>query len=160
MTQFLGDIKPGFYRLLHGTDQFSRKHQPFSDLLFPLVRKSLNVSLADANYAETFDFFEYLLALLYVDGELLKGRDRPSWAPAGSFVWRDRYLEHADISRKVQRQPAELVGNGQHCRLASSVATSLVLNGRTSYSRLFLRTTADRLISSFAPTQTKQRTGA
>lgn len=110
VARFLGDMRPGFYRLLKQTDPYGLKYQPFSDLLFPLVHNVLNVSLDNMIYEETFDFFEYLLALLYVDGELLKGSDRPSWAPAGSFVWRNRYSEHADISRKVQRQLVDLGG--------------------------------------------------
>jgi len=108
MARFLGDIRPGFYRLLKQTEQYGLKFQPFSDLLFSLVRNALNVSLDNTIYEETFDFFEYLLALLYVDGELLQGKDHPSWAPAGSFVWRNRYSEHADTSRRVQRQLADL----------------------------------------------------
>jgi hypothetical protein len=108
VAHFIGDIRPDFYGLLKRTEQYARHYQPFSDLLSPLVLTALALSVDKAVFEKTFDLFEYLLALLYVDEELLSGAERPSWAPGGSFLWRNRYSDHMDISERVQRQFVDL----------------------------------------------------
>jgi hypothetical protein len=68
-----------------------RRHTPLNDHLFGVLRDTLRSVLpSDDEYAEQFDRFEYLLALVYVDLNLTPGRSA-SWCPVGRFGWRDRW---------------------------------------------------------------------
>lgn len=62
-----------------------RRYTPVSDYLADQLRPALRDYLPDnRRYEETFDLFEYLMALIYLD---LTG---DSWSPIGSFGWRYR----------------------------------------------------------------------
>ena len=59
-----------------------REYTPVSNHLFDLLRPVLLDYLPDnRKYTDTFDMFEYFLALIHVD--LVRG----SWVPAGRFIW-------------------------------------------------------------------------
>jgi hypothetical protein len=61
----------------------AREYTPVSNYLFDLLRPLLHDYLPDdSRYEETFDTFEYLLALTYMD------LVRESWSPIGRFGWR------------------------------------------------------------------------
>jgi hypothetical protein len=60
-----------------------RKRTPVNDYLFDLLRPMLRDYLpGDTEYEETFDIFEYVLSLTYLD---ITGE---SWSPMGRFGWR------------------------------------------------------------------------
>ncbi|MEN3054895.1 MAG: SIR2 family protein [Candidatus Methanosuratincola petrocarbonis] len=64
----------------------ANEYTPLSNYLFDLLRPLLRDYLPDdTRYEETFDTFEYLLALTYMD------LVRESWSPTGRFMW--RYIE-------------------------------------------------------------------
>jgi len=64
------------------------EYTPLSNYLFDHLRPLLRDYLPDdAEYEETFDIFEYLLALTYMD--LVCG----TWSPIGRFAWRYRHGE-------------------------------------------------------------------
>ena len=61
----------------------SRRHTPMSDHLFEILREPLREIIADDDeFMYYFDYFEYILALAFLD---LMGDD---WAPIGCFGWR------------------------------------------------------------------------
>jgi len=60
-----------------------REYTPVNNYLFDLLRPLLHDYLPDdVRYEETFDTFEYLVALTYMD------LVRETWAPIGRFGWR------------------------------------------------------------------------
>ena len=62
-----------------------REYTPVSNYLLDLLRPVMHDYLPDdTKYEETFDIFEYLLALTYMD--LM----HDSWSPLGAFGWRYR----------------------------------------------------------------------
>lgn len=67
---------------------FEGRKTPMSDHLFEVLRNGLiDLIPDDQKYEECFDKFEYYLALLYADYELISGNNEP-WAPTGCFQWR------------------------------------------------------------------------
>jgi hypothetical protein len=57
-----------------------------------------------STYENIFDYFEYLLSLLYVDWELHSGDGKASWTPAGRFIWRHRHAPERGISGRIHRE--------------------------------------------------------
>ena len=70
-----------------------REYTPENNHIFDVLREPLRSYLSDdKKYEETFDIFEYLLGLTYLDLTLEKESSR-AWAPWGCFIW--RYRRHA-----------------------------------------------------------------
>ena len=90
-------------RLLPGYD---RRHTPASDYIFERLRAPLReYTPRDDDYLSNFDYFEYLLALVYVD---LHHRDREDawWGPIGCFGWRGRNYGAAGAIVKIDNELA------------------------------------------------------
>jgi hypothetical protein len=78
------DVMENLGTLLPGKE---RNHTPVSDHLYELLRSLLHEYLPDdRRYQETFDYFEYMLSLVYAD--LLNRQKGRVWAPFGRFTWR------------------------------------------------------------------------
>ncbi len=79
-------------------------YTPANNHIFDILREPLRPYLPDdKKYKETFDIFEYILGLTYVDlvykGEIDKKVEYPElrpdiWAPFGCFTW--RYLRYGE----------------------------------------------------------------
>jgi len=68
-----------------------RRNTPLSDHLSSALREPFRGLIpADQVFELTFDVFEYVLSLLYVDLKYPSSQlpSDPIWAPAGSFAWR------------------------------------------------------------------------
>ena len=79
-------------------------YTPLNDHLFKVLREPLReVVPSDEEYAEFFDLFEYLLALVYVDSQATDGASTP-WFPVGRFGWRSRWRQTPAV---VERLAAE-----------------------------------------------------
>ena len=78
-----------------------KNYTPVSDYLFQLLREPLRELIPrEANYQESFDRFEYLWTLTYVDlREQLKSSRR--WA-IGRYLWRD--VQHHEFDRTILAQ--------------------------------------------------------
>lgn len=78
-----------------------KNYTPVSDYLFGILREPLRELIPrDAQYEESFDRFEYLWTLTYVDlREQLRSSQR--WA-IGRYLWRD--VQHYDFSKTVLSQ--------------------------------------------------------
>jgi len=97
--QSLNEKMPGIYKLqvwsvFEGMFKWvprpdaDREYTPVNYYLCDLLRPMLRDYLPDdTRYEETFDTFEYLLALTYMD------LVRDSWSPRGRFAWLYRYPE-------------------------------------------------------------------
>lgn len=71
-----------------------REFTPASNRIVELLMPLLHDYLPDeTEYEQTFDIFEYLLALTYMD--LVKD----SWSPLGRFKWRYSFMGHFDNER-------------------------------------------------------------
>jgi hypothetical protein len=80
-----------------------REYTPVNNYLFDLLRPLLRDYLPDdTRYEETFDTFEYLLALIYMD------LVRETWAPIGRFGWRYKYEEAWERSPLAEFARVEL----------------------------------------------------
>jgi len=80
-----------------------REYTPVNNYLFDLLRPLLHDYLSDdMRYEETFDTFEYLLALTYMD------LVRETWAPIGRFGWRYRHGETWERSPLAEFARVEL----------------------------------------------------
>lgn len=78
-----------------------RRPTPVSEYLFDKLRLPLlEYAPRDDEYQLKFDYFEYLLALVYVD---LKGEEsgNSGWGPIGCFGWRGRYGNQSSVMAKV-----------------------------------------------------------
>lgn len=78
-----------------------KNYTPVSDYLFEVLREPMREIIPrDAQYEESFDRFEYLWTLTYVDlREQLKSGQR--WA-IGRYLWRD--VRHYDFTKTVLSQ--------------------------------------------------------
>lgn len=65
-------------------------HTPASDYLFDLIHPLMETILPQKyRYADCFDLFEYLLALVFAD--LREKVSSDLWGPIGRFGWKNRY---------------------------------------------------------------------
>ena len=72
-----------------------------SEHLFEVLRDPLRETVArQADFEESFDCFEYLLALVYSD---LKAAKEYIRAPLGSFAWRHHYEPQRSVIHKLDR---------------------------------------------------------
>jgi len=86
-----------------------RTHTPLNNHLFNVLREPLREAVAsDEDYADQFDRFEYLLALVYVDLQLSPGNEE-SWFPVGRFGWRNRWTDSPQV---VARMSEEIDASG------------------------------------------------
>ena len=69
-------------------------HTPASDYLFDILRPLIETILPqEYRYADRFDRFEYLMALVFADLREKSRQETSSndfWGPIGRFVWRQR----------------------------------------------------------------------
>jgi hypothetical protein len=83
-----------------------RRYTPVSDHLCDVLREPLREILPeDDAYEDTFDRFEYLLALVYTD--LREKQNLPLGAPIGRFGWRNRDFAKRHIATLVESEVAE-----------------------------------------------------
>jgi hypothetical protein len=79
-----------------------RRKTPISQHLEALLREPFRDLLPDERvYMETFDLFEYLLAMTYMDQT-----DNLGWAPVGCFAWRYEFDESAPantVAREIDK---------------------------------------------------------
>ena len=96
----LGVLDDDLSRQLPGRE---RSYTPVSDQLFEVLREPLRELLPDdTQYAERFDRFEYLLALVYAD--ILVEQGESLWGPIGRFGRRDDYR----IARVIESEVTEM----------------------------------------------------
>jgi hypothetical protein len=89
---------------------YEQRRTPFSDYLFEHLRPVLRPIVPDdALYADIFDRFEYLTALVYADNRE-RIRKLGFWAPVGRLAWRrERYppsTAASDIAEESKREGA------------------------------------------------------
>jgi len=87
-------------------------YTPLSDHLFVVLRDPLREYLpSDAEYEQTFDWFEYLLCLCHCDAgvsrsDLQRRRDKDPdftlWASVGRFAWKGRDEGEANIQAETE----------------------------------------------------------
>mgnify|MGYP003582241423 CR=1 FL=1 len=79
----------------------TKKHTPTSEMLFGRLKVYLSELLADEfQYNDTFDYFEYILALMYLH------HVDESWFPIGRFAWKNRRGLQKDSIVQVKQQEA------------------------------------------------------
>jgi len=88
------------------------RYTPLSDHLFEILRDPLREYLhSDAEYDQTFDWFEYLLCLCHCDAEVSRSDLRQSkakdpnftlWASVGRFGWKGRYEGESSIQAETE----------------------------------------------------------
>lgn len=69
-------------------------HSPISDYLYSYLKSFMKLIIpVDSNYDKFFDYFEYILALLYIDRKYttFKEDEGNIWGPIGRFRWRYAY---------------------------------------------------------------------
>jgi hypothetical protein len=92
-------------RLLYEPEQ--RLKTPVSDYLFGILRAHLsNLLLDDAEYESAFVGFEYFVSLMLFHYQLKTRPDWPSYAPVGSYIWRERHSRNNTIDR-LRREAEE-----------------------------------------------------
>jgi SIR2-like protein len=94
-------LDPALVQALPG---MARRKTPMSQYLETLLRESVRDLLPDDPiYPATFDRFEYLLAMAYMDQS-----DNLSWAPAGCFAWRYELDNESSPARSVARDISKM----------------------------------------------------
>lgn len=79
-------------------------HTPLSNHIFQVLREPLRAQVpSDDEYAEFFDQFEYLAALVYVDIHHASDQSR-RWFPMGRFAWRDRWNGLPGMINRVENE--------------------------------------------------------
>ncbi len=88
------------------------RQTPLSDRLFEVLRDPLREYLpGDAEYDQTFDWFEYLLCLCHCDGQVsrselqqekIKDSKFTLWASVGRFGWKTRYEGEPNIMAETE----------------------------------------------------------
>ena len=90
---------------------------PLSNHLFSTLREALREYIPDdALYEETFDWFEYLLALIHCDltttAEDLSALNAKEnwniWGPAGRWVWKGGFLGEVTVQQKADLKKGQL----------------------------------------------------
>jgi TIR domain len=105
LSALAGEINVAFNRVLPSTEQWKTHYQPFSEQMHAILREPLDdVTVDDVTYDNTFDQFEFLLALLYADATFERTDLRDSWVPTGRFLWRNRHDENHDVALQIERQ--------------------------------------------------------
>lgn len=69
-------------------------YSPVSDYLHDYLRKLMkSIIPVDSNYDKYFDYFEYILALLYIDRkyDTFKEDEKAVWGPVGRFHWKYQF---------------------------------------------------------------------
>lgn len=97
----IGVVATDVARQLPGLE---RHHTPISDHLYGLLREPMReFTPSDEDYQQTFDRFEYLLALVHADINRRQYEEDKLWGPAGRFAWRGRrMMSHAGIRKDMQ----------------------------------------------------------
>jgi hypothetical protein len=89
-----------------------REYTPVSNYLLDLIRPFIHDYLPDeTKYEETFDIFEYLLSLAYID------LVRDSWAPIGAFGWRYRNRQRDGLSSPLDEFVRAELAKGEDSEL-------------------------------------------
>ena len=83
-----------------GLPGYENHQTPVNDLVFDVLREPLREYLpADSDYADAFDRFEYLTALVHLDLRLSSPSENFADAPLGSFSWRSELQNKPAIDR-------------------------------------------------------------
>jgi hypothetical protein len=70
------------------------RYSPVSDYLYSYLREFIKAIIPlELNYDRTFDYFEYLLGLIYIDRKYsdFKEDEKSAWGPIGRFHWKYAY---------------------------------------------------------------------
>ncbi|WP_321472882.1 SIR2 family protein [uncultured Paludibaculum sp.] len=120
------------------------KTTPLSNHLDGLLKEPLREFLPDnADYQDAFDWFEYLVALVYVSRtgspEILQstsqGDGHGVWGPIGCFGWRQRRREHGSVA-EARREDGQDVPES----VAKVLESGLFGTGRPSNLELLRQT--------------------
>lgn len=85
-------------------------HTPMSELLFNTLRKHfLHILADDEDFAETFDYYEFICCLMF----LKDPRNLNEYPPTGRFSWRNQ-------RRLVVKKGAEFNGQGENFELVKT----------------------------------------
>lgn len=90
---------------LNALPGMARLYAPLSERIFEVLREPLREALPrDTSYAQSFDRFEYLLALVHVELRLKDDPDRRVWAPFGRFGYRNRRYPEKTIMKEIDEE--------------------------------------------------------
>jgi hypothetical protein len=118
-----------------------REFTPLSNYLWEVLREPLRACLPDdADYEETFDWFEYLLALAHCDLRM-KANPKDVWGPVGRFGWR---VAHG-LSRIVD--DTQLEGRPTPPRVCSAIAAGLFTGPRETRRFVEVKTEYDKFLA-------------
>jgi len=124
--------------LVQALPGMERRKTPMSQYLEALLREPFRDLLPDdSSYQRTFDRFEYMLAMIYMDQS-----DNLHWAPAGCFAWRHTFDEDSPANL-IARELSQL-GDRWHPLKAGMFNGSL---SRTNE----VKSALDQFISRLAP---------
>lgn len=107
-------VHPDLQRML---PDCASRFTPLNDHLFDALREPFGEYVPDdVLYDETFDWFEYLLALVHCDlttttealVELKKADTWNIWAPRGRFAWKGWFSDTVHVARKAELRQGQL----------------------------------------------------
>lgn len=104
------DVMPhGVAKRLPGLEH---RKTPFSDRLFEALREPLRDLVPDdEEYGDTFDRFEYLLALAFIGLRLKEHPSAQIWGPPGRFSWRAQGTDF-ELFKRVEEEAKIPDGHG------------------------------------------------